>query len=417
MFSEATLSQFAKNPKEAFDLGMSKVESHVVTLRGPGNPNEDLLEKHPITGKRYVFYKNPVFQAECGFRLGSFEILGLVQAICLDEISKGSISLTDKDFYPLIEIDEDKEFSNPAPPEESNVRLVNLDTEDPDTIRSLIMEYARALLKNDIAIAESDEALCNRYLQFGKLVGGRATRTANFKIWAFTMFQALRLMGLSLSGLDDEAQRPLYTLKKEFNGAVDALELRLTDHFNRAAQSVESAPADNQTGAGVQQALLLAGSLSAAVRDKFLQPPVTKSGSSKDGEQPPSKKQRMSALLGALSSQPPARVSDTKARITGPKLLRAVTWPFKRVTLLEIHRELEAAGDSASRVEEVADGVFINPGKDTRTKLDSVAKIRTVITAIGTSLATVCPVFSPHTVSYGWTVLFRATTAVASASK
>lgn len=65
----------------------------------------------------------------------------------------------------------------------------------------------------------------------------------------------------------------------------------------------------------------------------------------------------------------------------------------------------------------MADGVFINPGKDTRTKLDSVAKIRTVITAIGTSLATVCPVFSPHTVSYGWTVLFRATTAVASASK
>lgn len=409
MSGSSASSGAAPDPTATFEAGLAKAKAYVAALRELGDPPVDLLTAHPVFGAGFVFYKTPSVQAQSGFQIGTFEILSLLHGICLAEASKGSSLLTDKMGYPLIGIDEDKEFTSPAGPEETNVRAVDLDGGDPEVTRALIMSYVRAVLKDDIGIAESDTVLCNKYFQFEKLVGGRATRTANFKVWSFTMFQALRLMTLSPPGVGDEQQRPLYTLKREFNGTVAAVEKRLTSHFTQGIQAVSNAPSANKTAAGVTQALILAGSLGTSIRNGFLQPQAQTAGSTGSDEQPPSKKQRMSVLLGARSSNPPARVSDTKAGIVGPKLLRAVTWPFKRVTLVEIHRELEAAGDSTSRVEEVSDGVFINLGKDTRTKLDSVAKLRTAITAVGTSLATICPTFSPHTVSYGWTVLFRAT--------
>lgn len=336
MSSDQVASGVGSDPAATFATGMAKAKAYVQALRELGDPPVELIAAHPIIGAGFVFYKDPAVQAGSGFKLGCLEILSLLHSICLTDVGKGCSLIANKTGYPLIEIDEDVEFSAPATSTSANVRAVDLDGGDPADICALIMRYARAAVQDDFGLAESDTAICNKYFQFEQLVGGMATRDANFRIWAFTMFQALRLLALSPTWLDDEKQRPLYTLKKEFNGAVDYFEKRVTDHFDRATEAIDKAPKASKSAAGLAQALLLAGTLGKAVRGGFSIPLDRATSAAGGTESPPSKKQRMSDLLGARSVYFPARVSDTKAGILGPKLLRSVVYPFERVTLVDM---------------------------------------------------------------------------------
>ena len=410
MSAMPTLAGAGKGPGPVFATGIAQARAVASALRALGDPSPEQFSGQSVLDAGYVFAKDPSLQATRGFQLATLETSSLLHGICLVEAGKGCRIFTDKTGHPLIAVDDDGEWAIPSTKDSPNVEALDLGAADPDHVEKLIMKCLRAYLKGDIGLAESNTIICNKYFQHEKMVGGTATRTANFRIWAFTMLQMLRLLAISPTGTPDEKQRPLFTLKKEFNNAVGRFEKRFLDYFDMASKPVEGGPGANLTPAGEQQAMVLAKSLGQAIRSEF-QKPVTNSISESTGEmEPPKKKPRMPDVLSAPSSHTPARVSDTRVGIIGPKMMRAVSDPFKRITALEIHRELEAVGDStSSRVEEISDGLHINLGKGHRAKLDNVPKLRAALNAIGTALTSICPTFTIHTVSCGWAVTFRAT--------
>lgn len=264
-------------------VGLAKTAAGMRALEPPSK--QDFDQARPSSYwtdvQYYVFSGDPASEGLQGYLMSTLETVAVMHASSLEHLKTDDSGLTLKAGYPWI-----RESPDDADSDDTIVRKVMLDVDDPNKVPSAMMNYIRARVKGDFGAEDSDTAICNWYFNLDKMATTLTAPSEGFTMWSFAMFDALRLLALSAEGVGAERRWPVGLSKAEFLGTVAEYEKRCLERFDKTESAIVKAPAANITPAGVSQALTVAGNIAESLRAKYANAkPVDQDG-------PASKKQR-----------------------------------------------------------------------------------------------------------------------------